>query len=102
MTVNSRSGSLLVCTVMADDGPVRHRVRVELKAQQEFILNAGPNGKPERSSIDSVVATTPPAIAAAVKEWTGISDRSKFITARFYHTPANSRFDVISYEPCRC
>ena len=88
---------LAVSAVMADDGPARHRVRVELKAQPEFIHTAGTNEKPRRSVIDSVVTATPAAILTAVKDWTGISDRGKTITVKFYHTLHNSRFDAMSY-----
>lgn len=86
----------IACDVMAEDGPARHTVRVKLKAQPEFILNAGPNGEPERSNVDSVVTMTPPAIAKAVKKWTGIADRGKAITVKFNHVPDISRFVAMS------
>ena len=86
----------IVCAVMADDRPARHSVRVELKPQPEFILNAGPNGEPRRFDIDSVVTTTPPAIAAAVNEWTGISDRGKAITVKFLPVRDISQFLAMS------
>ena len=86
-----------VCATIADDGPARQTVRVELKAQPEFILTAGTKEEPRRSVIDSVVTTTPAAILTAVKDWTGISDRGKTITVKFYHTLHNSRFDAMSY-----
>jgi len=92
--------SFTVCTVVADDVPARpddvparpddvparRSVRVELKAQPEFIDNAGPNGQPERCQVDSVASVMPPDVATAVQEWTGISERGKTITVKF-HTP---------------
>ncbi|MEQ8787836.1 MAG: hypothetical protein RIC55_16140 [Pirellulaceae bacterium] len=81
---------------MADDEPARRSVRVDLKPEPAFILNAGPNGEPKRSSIDNVVAAAPPAIAEAVSKWTGILDRGKTITLTFTHVPAKSLFAVIS------
>ena len=88
--------SLMVCAVMAADGPTRHSVRVELKAEPGFILNAGPNGEPRRSHIDKVVTATPPTIAAAVRQLTGISDRGTAITVTFVHVPDKSLFAAMS------
>lgn len=90
------TSSLIVCPVVADDGPPRQKVQVELKSQPEFILNAGPKGESMRSNIDSIIAITPPAIATAVNEWTGISDRGKAITVKFSHAPANASFRAMS------
>ena len=91
---------LVVRETMADDAavgksPPRQVVKAELQAQPELILLG--KGETKRSNIDSVSSDLPPAIAAAVKEWTGISDRGQKMTVKFYHTTHNSRFDAMSY-----
>lgn len=86
----------LLCGAMADEKPARRTVRAELKATPAYVFNAGPNGEPQRWSIDNVVATTPPEIAEAVGQWTGISDRGKSTTVSFVHVPAKGLFTAMS------
>lgn len=91
------TAGLTVPSAIADDRPVPQTVRVKLESQPEYILNGGPKGEPLRTNIDSVETAAPPEIRAAVEDWTGIDDRGKSITVKFYHTPVNSRYVAMSF-----
>jgi hypothetical protein len=86
---------LLAAAVYAGEGPERQTVKVELQAEPQTIL-AG-KGQSERANIDIVVSEMPPAISAAVKEWTGIADQGQKIGVKFIHSPRDARFDAMSF-----
>ena len=88
------ASSLLAGAALADDGPARHTVTVAFEVQPEFILQTG--GEPIRADVDRVVAAMPPAIAASVADWTGISDRGKTVTVKLDHNLKNARFTAMS------
>lgn len=79
----------------AGDLPARQTIKVELQPQTELILLG--KGENERSNIDAVTSDLPPAIAAAVKDWTGIADRGQKMTVKFFHRPHNKDFTALSF-----
>ena len=90
------TSTIVASGVRADDAPVRQTVRGELEGQPEYFLDSK-TGKPAtRWKIDSVVATMPAKISAAVNDWTGIDDHGKWTLVKFLPI-SHDEFSASSY-----
>lgn len=81
-----------------DDAPARQTITAEFDSKAELHERLVQELKgPVGNVFKGVVVPTPPAIAAAVESWTGISDRGSRVLIRFIHNTRHSKYVTMSY-----